>query len=151
MKYTKKETWDRALEFSQESEKLAFINSCLEFLISKGCEKVFYIFFSHYNIVLAEYLGNDRNFENEIVIGFGIKFNVEDNLQAINKLVNNQETKLINKDRKELVEIKEKLARRLDILPITITIKNISFTHLTKINEYDEFEIILDKIMTNYT
>ncbi|WP_338812928.1 hypothetical protein V9L05_16435 [Bernardetia sp. Wsw4-3y2] len=54
-----------------------------------------------------------------------------------------------SKVEKELLEQKRKVATNLDTLLITIKTETEHYSHITKINEYDEFEIILDRILSN--
>lgn len=150
MKQTKKETWDIALGRTDKHEKLEFILPTLEWLKSKGCDKIFYPCFSHYDLFLVEDLNwwKEQNNNIKITFNFNAIFLSKSVLNAIDIIKSNQ---ISEEEEKVLLEMEQKCKKKLSKLLIEIKTQTEHYSHITQVNEYDEFEIILDKIMTNYT
>ncbi len=150
MKQTKKETWDRIMNRTKD-KRIDFILPTLEWLKSKGCCEIFYPHIALEDIVLKENL--DFNALSSVIINFGFSKIINYRLLNSNlkrlEVQMKKENKWTSKVEEELLKQKKKVETNLDTLLITIKTETEYYSHITKINEYGEFEIILDKIITD--
>lgn len=147
MFYTsKKESWEKALERSDKEEQVEGIFSTLKWLKSKGCDKMFYISFSLHDLFLTKNCRVERTSDDKIVFRFTTIFNNEQVLIGLNKMIES-DISFTETERKELLEMKQKSSREINRLIIEIKTETEHYSHITKINQYDEFEKILDEII----
>ncbi|WP_338792133.1 hypothetical protein [Bernardetia sp. MNP-M8] len=151
MNHKKKESWDKIIERNQSDHRINFTVPTLEWLKSKGCDQLFYPHTALEDLVLKE--NSNFNDFSSVIICFGFSKMISHRLLNLN--LKRLETQMKNdnnwtsKVEKELLEQKRKVATNLDTLLITIKTETAHYSHITKINEYDEFELILDKILSN--
>ncbi|WP_338763738.1 hypothetical protein WAF17_20325 [Bernardetia sp. ABR2-2B] len=147
MKHTKKESWERIIYRTDKFEKVSFILPTVEWLLSKGCDELFYASFSHYDLILVEDLNwwKSKNNNTKIIFKFNTVFSSRNVLTTIDN-IRNQFSK---EEKEEFLELEKRCQKQLLRLAIEIQTKTEHYSHITKINEYDEFEIILNRIMNN--
>ncbi|WP_291726214.1 hypothetical protein [Bernardetia sp.] len=147
MFYTsKKESWEKALEIAEKNERNHHIEPTIKWLKSKGCDKVFYISFSHYDVLLTKNWGKGRSSEETIIFGFSKVMMAKGVLQGITDIESNN---TLLEDDKDFIKLKTKCHREINRLIIEIKTETEHYSHITKINQYDEFEKILDGIVDN--
>ena len=66
----RKKSWRKILEETVRNERSNVIFPTIEWLISKGCDKIFYISFSHYDLFLTRDCRVGRTSDDMIVFGF---------------------------------------------------------------------------------
>ena len=156
MKQTKKETWDKIIKRIKESENINLMMPTLSWLKSKGCEEIFYILIGHSHLVLMEnWDGSCISSGSEIIFDFEPIVMNKIMLNRINDIMKERKDRneLTKEDEAYLLEIKpqyqQKYDKAVNQLLIEVKTETEYYSHITKINEYDEFELILDKIITD--
>ena len=111
MKYTRKETWDIALGRTDKHEKVNFILPTLQWLKSKGCDELFYVSFSHYDLLLTKDWENGRDSKEIITFCFSRIVMSKINLDGVSKIVQErkEEDKFTNEDKEMWTYIKQML------------------------------------------
>ncbi len=113
MNHTKKESWERIMYRTDKFEKISFILPTVEWLISKGCDELFYASFSHYDLILVEDLNwwKDQNNDIRIVFGFNRIFINQNILNSLDSI----RDKFTKEDKKMFSETEQKCQKKKTI------------------------------------